>query len=48
MSNVTIDGKDYEVEKLNDVARQQLVALGALDDRRTQMRLAFYLTARKA
>jgi hypothetical protein len=50
MAKVTIDGKEYEVEALSENARQQLVSIGALDEeiRRTQMRLAFYQTARKA
>ena len=48
--NVTIDGKDYPLEDLSDVVKQQLASLRATDMEiaRTEATLAMLKTARVA
>ncbi len=50
MSHVTIDGRDFELDKLSEPARQQAVNINLVDQeiRRLQFRLAICQTARNA
>jgi hypothetical protein len=50
MATVTIDGKPYELEQLNDVAKQQLMNLQVADQKiiALQQDLALFQTARSA
>jgi hypothetical protein len=50
MSHVTIDGRDFELDKLSEPARQQAVNINLVDQeiRRLQFQLAICLTARNA
>jgi Family of unknown function (DUF6447) len=50
MTSVTVDGRDYDLAKLNEEARRQALNILAVDEeiRRLQMRLAICQTARNA
>jgi hypothetical protein len=50
MSHVTIDGRDYELDKLSEPARQQAININLVDQeiRRLQFQLAICQTARNA
>jgi hypothetical protein len=50
MSHVTIDGRDFELDKLSEPARQQAVNINLVDQeiRRLQFQLAICQTARNA
>ena len=50
MSTITIDGKEYELEKLSDAAKAQLMSLQAADAKLNQLRTELNLiqTARNA
>ena len=50
MATVTVDGREYDTEKLSEPARQQVVNLAAVDEeiRRLQARLAICHTARNS
>lgn len=50
MAIITVDGRDYDLEKLNADARQQALNIVAVDEeiRRLQMHLAICQTARNA
>ena len=50
MSHVTIDGRDYELDKLSGEARQQANNINLVDQeiRRLQFQLAICQTARNA
>ena len=47
MAHVTIDGRDYELDKLSEPARQQVMNLNTVDEerRRLNVRLAICQTA---
>jgi hypothetical protein len=50
MSHVTIDGRDFELDKLSGPARQQALNINLVDQeiRRLQVQLAIGQTARNA
>ena len=50
MATVTVDGREYDSEKLSGGARQQLMNIAAVDEelRRLQARAAICQTARSA
>lgn len=50
MAKITIDGKEYDTEKLSDAAKTQLTNLNYVDSelRRLQAAVATYQTARVA
>lgn len=50
MPSITIDGRNYETEKLSEVARQHVLNINIVDEevRRLQTRLAICQTARNA
>ena len=50
MSHVTIDGRDFELDKLSGEAKQQAVNISLVDQeiRRLQFQLAICQTARNA
>ena len=50
MSHVTIDGRDYELDKLSGEARQQAMNINLVDQeiRHLQFQLAICQTARNA
>ena len=50
MSHVTIDGRDFELDKLSGEAKQQAVNINLVDQeiRRLQFQLAICHTARNA
>ena len=50
MTTITIDGKEYDTEKLSDAAKTQLTNLNYVDSelRRLQAAVATYQTARIA
>ena len=50
MSHVTIDGRDFELDKLSEPARQQVVNINLVDQeiRRLQVQLKICQTARNA
>ena len=50
MSHVTIDGRDFELDKLSEPARQQATNITLVDQeiRRLQFQLAICQTARNA
>jgi len=50
MSHVTIDGRDFELDKLSGEAKQQAININLVDQeiRRLQFQLAICQTARNA
>lgn len=50
MSNITIDGTEYDVDTLSDEAKAQLASLQVVDKKivETQQQLAILQTARNA
>jgi len=50
MANITIDGKEYDVEKLSDAAKAQLMSLQLTDKKIAELNteLAIVQTARNA
>ena len=50
MGHVTVDGRDFDMEKLSGEARQQAMNIKVVDEeiRRLQVRLAICQTARNA
>jgi len=50
MANITIDGKEYDLNTLSDQAKSQLIMLQAADGelRRLQQQIAIVQTARNA
>lgn len=50
MAHVTVDGRDFDLDKLSGEARQQALNVSIVDEeiRRLQVRLTIYNTARNA
>ena len=50
MSNITIDGKEYDTDKLSEEARNQLISIQFVDRKIQELQLeqAAYQTARNA
>lgn len=50
MANITIDGRDYDLDKLSETARQHLANINIVDEeiRRLQRQIAICQTARNA
>ena len=50
MAHVTIDGRDFDLDKLSGEARQQAMNINLVDQeiRRLQVQLTIYQTARNA
>jgi len=50
MAYVTIDGRDFDLDKLGEEARQQAQNISVVDEemRRLQLQLTIYQTARNA
>ncbi|MCA1742833.1 MAG: DUF6447 family protein [Desulfovibrionales bacterium] len=50
MPNITIDGKEYDTDKLSDEAKNQLISIQFVDRRLQEVQLeqAAYQTARNA
>ena len=50
MPNITIDGKEYDTDKLSDEARNQLISIQFVDRKiqELNLELAAYQTARNA